>query len=155
MVTFGKKIRVRRYKISTEELEEKKMAYQLINKLKSYNYMSMFHERLYDEELWSIYHVGECKQIEVKSRFHIISPIPIKIVHSTNKSYNMYQEYSYPADPETLTRKQIIEYIFDDGDIYYLKNNNFKNKKYTYKNFRIKDLYKHYNEIREGNDIYC
>ena len=225
-VKFSNSVNVKVFKISEEELTNKKLAILKVQRMAKANLYSREFEKKYCHDMWDVYHTGVPKPLIKKSRFNTLviedplctlypaseyavneyyyeplirttgkpelelklepdvsidiynSPPPpsppidrydepdmdveddigLARVYETTNTINNYPpnaSNNYPPNPETLTRKEIVEYILNEGESYYLENNHLcKSVKYIMKNFKIKELYYHYNNIREVNDIY-
>jgi hypothetical protein len=165
MVTFTETASIKEFEIPEEELIGKKTAYRRIANNRKYNFMMRTFEQKHSRDLWDVYHVGETpperKMVLTSclknSRFNVVvetTEPPAKPGHQDcffQLSRTDAVDGSY--HPEKLSRKEVVKYILEMGDVPYLEANGLnKSNEYICRHFKIKDLYKHYHWILDVNE---
>jgi len=153
MVTFTETAFIKEFEIPEEELIGKKTAYRIIFNNQKYNFMMRTVEQKHSRDLWDVYHVGETppKRNLKNSRFNIVYP-PTKPGHP-DCYFQLSRAEPGSYHPEKMSRKEVVKYILEIGDMPYLEANGLnKSNEYICRHFKIKDLYKHYNWILDVNE---
>ena len=166
MVTFTETDFIKEFEIPEEELLGKKTAYRRIANNRKYNFMMRTVEQKHSRYLWDVYHVGETpperKMVLTSclknSRFNVVVLDP-PVEPDQQECYFQLpraEQSSYVPPcyhPEELTRKEVVKYILEMGDMPYLEANGLnKSNEYICRHFKIKDLYKHYHWILDVNE---
>ena len=165
MVTFSESASIKEFEIPEEELIGKKTAYRIMSNNRKYNFMMRTVEQQHSRDLWDVYHVGKIPPERnmvlmsclKNSRFNVVEDPPVE--PSQQECYFQLSRaepgsYAHPCyHPEKMSRKEVVKYILEMGDMPYLEANGLnKSNEYICRHFKIKDLYKHYHWILDVNE---
>ena len=169
MLQFKEQPEIREFEMSHEEVREKVLTLDVICSKRTDNLMGRYIEKGHSRELWSAYYAKEYPAVVVElvtkpytknGRFtsinleKLVPPLCCFALQNTDLKEEPCMED--PPDPKSLSRKSVVEYIKEYGELDYLKKNNLdKNVNYIMKHNKIQELYKHYNYIKDENSMYA